>query len=112
MLTQLGLELKEQGMEQARRAPDVQTWKAEFVAAVQEMVDRGWVFTSEDVLSVVGLPRVEVGVNANNAVGAMMNGLAKRGIIKKTAERRKSRRPSSHGAELAVWAGAAKQDAL
>jgi len=110
MTDQLGLDLKERGMEQARRAVDVQTWKAQFTAAVQEMAKRGWAFTSEDALSVVGLPRAEVGVNANNVVGAMMNGLAKRGIIQKTAERRKSRRPSSHGAELAVWVGASKQE--
>lgn len=60
-------------------------------------------FTSEDVVERVGLPTGEVGINHNNAVGAMMTGLARQGIIRKTGERRASRRPSSHGAELIVW---------
>lgn len=103
----LWLVLKEEGMERARQAPDVQTWKAQFIEAVREQVatDPNAGFTSEDIIAVVGLPRTETGMNANNAVGAMMNGLAKRGLIYKTAERRRSRRPSSHGAELAVWKG-------
>lgn len=99
---QLGLELKERGMAQARQAFDVQTWKAHFVATVEDMASRGWSFTSEDVLAVVGLPR-EVGTNMNNAVGAMMNALARKGVIFKTSERRQARRSSSHGRELAVW---------
>ena len=107
-MSQIGLDLKERGMEQAKSARDVQTWKQQFVETVQQLAGNGWAFTSEDVLSYVGLPRLDVGTNANNAVGAMMNGLAKRGIIQKTSERRKSRRPSSHGAEIAVWVGAAK----
>ena len=103
MSDQLGLELKEIGMAQARQARDVQQWKAQFIAAATELAGRGWTFTSEDVVERVGLPRDDAGMNANNAVGAVMNGLAKRGVIRKTAERRKSHRASSHGRELAVW---------
>lgn len=110
MTDQLGLELKERGMEQARQAYDVQTWRARFAEAVQEMADRGWSFTSEDVLACVGLPR-EVTINANNAVGAMMNAMAKKGIIQKTTARQKARRATSHGRELAVWVRAVKQEA-
>lgn len=102
MTEQLGLELKEQGMEQARQAQDVQTWKARFVETVEEIASRGWAFTSEDVLACVGLPR-DVAINANNAVGAMMNAMAKKGVIQKTKERRQAMRSSSHGRELAVW---------
>ena len=102
MTEQLGLELKESGMEQARQAFDVQAWKARFIATVEEIAASGGLFTSEDVLDRVGLPR-EVKTNANNAVGAMMNALAKRGVIRKTSERRTARRSSSHGRELAVW---------
>lgn len=106
---QLGLELKERGMQQARQAFDVQTWKTRFAEAVQEMADRGWSFTSEDVLACVGLPR-EATMNANNAVGAMMNAMAKRGIIQKTPQRRQARRSTSHGRELAVWVRATPQE--
>lgn len=104
MSDQLGLELKEIGMAQARQARDVQEWKARFIAAATELASRGYHFTSEDVVARVGLPRDDAGMNANNAVGAVMNGLAKRGVIRKTTERRKSYRASSHGRELAVWA--------
>lgn len=102
---QLGLELKERGMEQARRAFDVQEWKERFTSTVIKMAATGRSFTSDDVLLFVGLPR-ESKTNANNAVGAMMNALARRGVIRKTKERRSAIRACSHGRELAVWVNA------
>ena len=77
----------------------------EFVAAVVKLLryNPDAQFTSEDVLQRVGLPRPAGTSNANNAVGAMMSGLAKRGIIRKTSKRRPSTRTSSHGREIAVW---------
>jgi len=102
---QLGLHLKEQGQTQAEGAADVQAWRVEFVAAVVKLLryNPDAQFTSEDVLQRVGLPRPAGTSNANNAVGAMMSGLAKRGIIRKTSKRRPSTRTSSHGREIAVW---------
>jgi hypothetical protein len=102
---QLGLQLKEQGQTQAKGAADVQVWRVEFVAAVVKLLryNPDAQFTSEDVLQRVGLPRPAGTSNANNAVGAMMSGLAKRGIIRKTSKRRPSTRTSSHGREIAVW---------
>ena len=107
-MSQLGLFLKEEGMEKARTAADVQTWKQRFTDAVLTLVARrpGLAFTSEEIIDMVGLPREDSGMNANNAVGAMMNALAKRGFIRKTTMRRKCRRASSHGREVAVWMAA------
>lgn len=97
-----GAQLKEEGMERAREADDVQQWRHAFVKAVEELARRGTPFTSEDVTAIVGLPR-DVQQNRNSAVGAMMNGLARRGIIRKTGRRLKSTRPQSHSAEILEW---------
>ena len=102
-MSQLGLDLKERGMEQAKAAYDVQAWKQRFVAAVKHLVEKGHRFTSEDVIDLVGLPRTDGVMNANNAVGAMMNALARRKVIVKTSHRTQSARASSHGREIAVW---------
>jgi hypothetical protein len=97
-----GQERKATGMTQALSADVVQDWKDRFRSAV-EGFEPGRRFTSEDVLALVGLPSGEVGMNANNAVGAMMNGLARRRLIVKTGARVLSRRSSSHGAEILLW---------
>lgn len=102
---QLGLQLKADGQAQAVSRPDVQTWSQTFAAAVVKLLryHPQAQFTSEDVLERVGLPRPTGHSNANNAVGAMMTVLARQGVIRKTAKRRPSTRPSSHGREIAVW---------
>lgn len=97
--------LKEYGMALALMPETLEEWKEEFTKAATWLASGHETFTSEDVLDLVGLPSGTIKSNANNAVGAMMNGLARRGVIGKTGERRPSQRPSSHGAELTVWAG-------
>ena len=99
-----GVELKEEGMRYAREAGDVQRWRAAFTASVEALARRGEPFTSEDVTALVGLPR-DSQQNRNSAVGAMMNGLAKRGIIRKTGQRVKSAYPQSHAREILQWIG-------
>lgn len=97
-----GLEEKRVGMALALQPDRIADWKSNFRAYVTNSRP-GERMTSEDVIAVVGLPTGEVSKDANNAVGAMMNGLAKRGILRKTSLRVPSRRKSSHGAELIVW---------
>lgn len=97
---------KENGMAQALTPDHLEQWRKQFRRHVEQLASTGYMFTSEDVIEGVGLPAGDVYINRNNAVGAMMNGLARAGIIKKTRERRQSRRPNSHGAELTVWIGA------
>jgi hypothetical protein len=100
-----GQELKEQGMARALSPDPLTVWKADFKDVALTFAQTGVTFTSEDVLDLVGLPSGSIKSNANNAVGAMMNGLARTGVIGKTGDRRPSKRPSSHGAELTVWVG-------
>lgn len=104
-MTSEGQALKDQGMERALSPETIEEWKEQFRSATVTLAKSGNGFTSEDVLDRVGLPSGTIKSNANNAVGAMMNGLARRGVICKTTERRPSRRPSSHAAELVVWKG-------
>lgn len=99
-----GYAAKEEGIAHALQPDGLEEWKEQFAAAVAEMAASGLRFTSEEVIARVGLPN-EAATNANNSVGAMMNVLARRGVIRKTSERRLSQRPSSHARELAVWAG-------
>ena len=101
-----GVEVKEEGMRYAREAGDVQRWRRAFAEQVEALARRGEPFTSEDVTALVGLPR-DSQQNRNSAVGAMMNGLAKRGIIRKTGQRVKSAYPQSHAREILQWIGVA-----
>lgn len=98
-----GQKAKEEGMALALSPDPLTEWKAAFRSTVTTWAGQGKRFTSEDVTDYIGLPSGAKGMNANNAVGAMMNALARKGIIRKTYHREPSRRPSSHGAELVVW---------
>lgn len=106
-----GLELKERGMKQALKPDVLAEWKDEFRTYIESMPEDSE-FTSEDVVDAVGLPSGDVRMNANNAVGAMMNGLARRGLIAKTGVRVQSKRPSSHGAELILWVRRARPSTM
>jgi len=99
---QMSLFGKDAGMALALTKDGIEGWKDAFRDWV-EALPPGAAVTSEDILAAVGLPTGEVGMNANNAVGAMVNGLARRGILRKSATRVRSRRRSSHAAELVLW---------
>lgn len=92
---------KEEGI--ARALDSYQQWQTRFRRAVRVVSHEMNEFTSEDIVRLVGLPTGEARMNANNAVGAMMNALGRTGMIEKTGARRASTRRSSHGAELTVW---------
>lgn len=81
------------------------SWKEQFVAEVELWAKVGLPFTSEDITEEIGLPDGNVGLHRNNAVGAMMNAMAKRGVIEKTGKHVSSKNPESHGAELTQWVG-------
>jgi hypothetical protein len=101
-----GLRLKEEGMAKALKPDALAEWKERFRSTVERWASEGKWFTSEDVTDYLGMPVSPLGMNKNNAVGAMMNGLARRKVIVKTTMRLPSHKPSSHGAELVVWKGA------
>lgn len=94
---------KAKGMEMALDAAN-EEWKQKFREVALEFASDGRPFTSEDVVAIVGLPRVDPGLHKNNAVGAMMSGLARAGYIVKVGHRN-SRRTISHASEIATWVG-------
>lgn len=99
-----GKRRKEEGMAVAKEHAEL-TWKEAFYEVATTFAASGHPFTSEDVIERVGLPTGDVGLHRNNAVGAMMNALARRGIIVKTGRHVPSKRAVSHGAELTEWIG-------
>lgn len=99
---QLSLLGKATGMELALSPEPLTDWKAQFRRWIIQQA-QGSTFTSEDVLDAVGLPSGKVAMNANNAVGAMISGMARKQLIAKTGRRVYSTRKSSHAAELIVW---------
>lgn len=101
--------LKRQGMGIAAEA--LPTWVDLARYVVRQLAATGEQFTSEDVTAVVGLPRGEVGQHRNNAVGAVMSGEARAGVIKRLGYRN-SKRAVSHSAVLSVWVGAGRDNPL
>jgi hypothetical protein len=101
-MTLEGDRLKDAGMAQAIAA--VPTWSQLARAVIEQLADRGTPFTSEDVTRIVKLPRGIVRQNRNNAVGAVMAGAARRGIIRQIGTTKASR-SSQHSAVIGVWIG-------
>lgn len=102
-----GLDHKLAGQTLAVAPAELNRWKIAFKSELARLAAAGGAFTSEDVIAVVGLPAGDIARDANNAVGAMMTAACKAGVIRKTGNRVQARRPSSHGAELTEWIGAA-----
>jgi hypothetical protein len=93
---------KEIGMQLALDAqPD---WAEQAFEVIKQLAKRGTEFTSEDVLAMTGLPSGGVGINKNNASGAIMNKAARAGIIRKVGYAT-AKRKESHGSVQAVWIG-------
>ena len=93
---------KEIGMQLALDAqPD---WAEQAFEVIRQLAKRGTEFTSEDVLALTGLPSGDVGMNKNNASGAVMNKASRAGIIRKVGYA-PSKRKASHGSIHAVWVG-------
>lgn len=92
----------------ALAAQAVDAWVAEAYAAIHYLASLRIDFTSEDVVAMVGLPRIDTGKDRNNAVGAVMSGAARRGVIVRTGQMRRAHRSTSHAALLTVWQGAGR----
>lgn len=99
-----GLEARDEGQQVALINTPVE-WRAAAVRAVKRLADSGKKFTSEDVTAIVGLPSGGVATNANNGLGSLMTGAARRGVIVKLSERVPANREESHSREIAVWVG-------
>lgn len=93
-----GEQLRDSGMASViNHTPEV--YKARFIEAVKKF-PRGHLFTVEDVREIAGNPPPETHYNA---MGGLMRSVAGMGLIRRTHERRKAKRPSLHASELAVW---------
>jgi hypothetical protein len=93
-----GSDLKRSGMESVvSHTPE--WYRDKFVDAVKKM-QRGSLFTVEDVRAVIGDPPSEVNPNC---MGGLMRRAAGQKLIVRTTERRKAKRVSLHSSELAVW---------
>lgn len=97
-----GETLKDEGIAKALSKSGLNEWQDK-VKAWTWARNAGARFTSEDIIEEFGLPTGQVGTNKNNAVGAIMNAIAKKGVIRNTGDYVKSSRPSSHSAVIAVW---------
>jgi hypothetical protein len=93
-----GIDLKEAGIRTVT-SNTPEGYREAFDRVLDELASTGLEFTSEDVTSVVGQPP-----NHPNAVGAMINGAAKRGVIRKCGYRQ-AKRPNQHATVIAIWAG-------
>lgn len=79
-------------------------WTDQAKQHIEALIRANIPFTSEDVVEAVGLPSGEIGINKNNALGAIINAYAKTRRIYQCGTR-KATRPTSHGHELKVWRG-------
>lgn len=87
---------------QAEAALDAKAeWHGRARAYVKSLT-RGTLITSEDVTDVIGLPTGTVARNRNNAVGALMQSLARKHLLSKQGYTQ-SRNPQAHGAVIALW---------
>lgn len=97
-----GTAQRDKGVNTALFAPGMDVWTLRAEKAVQHLLSQGRTFTSDDVIEAVGLPRLESAPNRNNAVGALFQSLAKRGVIKKVGYA-KTRRAIGHARVVTVW---------
>lgn len=91
----LGEALKDEGIATVTRNEAVD-YKEAF-RSVALAFDDGMLFTSEDITLEVGQPP-----NHPSSVGALMNGLARRGEIELVMYR-KARRANQHASVIGVW---------
>lgn len=101
-MTTEGERLKLDGQTLAANA--VPPWSTTARRILELLAETGEEFTSEDLTAIVGLPREAPGMNRNNAVGAVISGAARAGVIERVGYRL-ARRPNQHAANLAVWRG-------
>lgn len=93
---------KEQGIQTSEQVnPE---WQEQARAEIMRLARTGAPFTIEDVCDVVGLPG-----GSNKAVGAIMNRVARTGMIYKYGQR-PATRITSHRRTLQVWRGGISQD--
>lgn len=77
-----------------------EAYQDRFLQELNRLVREGYQFTSEDITATIGMPP-----NHPNAVGAILNGATKSGLIRRVGYVQ-SVRPRSHAAVISLWEGA------
>ena len=90
---------RDEGMQRSLRSKG--EWLIDFEDHVFNLT-RGDTFTSEDVTAVVGKPAGETGKDKNNAVGAAIQTLVRKGVIKSVGHAQ-SVNPRSNASEIKQW---------
>jgi hypothetical protein len=96
---------RDQGMARALAAH--RAWQDEAWRVLMLLASTGEPFTSEDITAVAGLPQGGISQHGNNAVGALMSGASRAGVIVPTGHTQ-SRRRVSHAAHLREWKGSGR----
>lgn len=97
----LGERRKAAGQGHAEQAtPD--PYAVAFRATVKRVAATQPEFVVDDITRVVGFPRASQ-TNRNNAVGALLHGMAKMGYIVATGRTRKSHRSLSNARRVLIW---------
>lgn len=92
-----GERLKVKGINEANGNADP-GWAKRFDLIASHLANRGLPFTSEDVTRLVGQP------DHPNRVGARMNALARKNVIRRV-DFVKARRSNQHAALISIWVG-------
>lgn len=99
---QQGTQLKESGQSKALSSLDP-AYRYEFDKVLAAYIREGLMFTADDIVEIIGLP--SSGKNKNNAVGALIAGAAREGLIKKIGYTT-AKRKQSHSRIICRWIGA------
>lgn len=94
-----GDELKDEGMSKALKKEAAQLYRDHFVEALKTFPVR-FRLTAEQLTAIAGRPPEGV---SDNAVGAIMAGMSKRGLIRKTGKMLKPGRKERHSNLLPEW---------
>lgn len=94
-----GDELKEEGMTKVMRKEVSRLYGAHLREALKIFPIRSLI-TADKLTAIVGRPPKGV---SDNAVGAIIAGIAKQGMIEKTGRMVKSMRKETHSREVAEW---------
>lgn len=99
-MTHPGVAAKAAGIARIDLRPEGQPWRAVADAVLLDLARTGGPFTSEDVTRVAGQP------GHPNAVGALLNAAARRGLIARVGFVQADR-ANQHGALISQWRGTA-----
>ena len=91
---------KQEGIEASYRHAD-SYWKSAASKALMELAEQGGEFTADDIWPI--LAKQGIHTSNNSALGAIMQGAARAGMISKTGSFKVSTNPSNHDRPITIW---------